>query len=102
MPVRTILFLLSLISAPAWADLDCSIDERPVIQTITVNEQADDLFPIPIYNPDTGEDDLLAVGGSGTLTDILNTWNLDEFSIGSNTFSVDVMTFTDACCTGVG
>ncbi len=96
MPIKKILFLLFLTApACAWAALDCGIDERPIMQTITVNEQANDLFLIPIYNPGTGEDELLATGGSGTLTDILNTWNENESSIGSNSFNIDTLSFTD-------
>ena len=97
MRLRTILILLMLGSPPSlWADLDCGVDERPVVQYITVNDYAGDLFPIPIYNPDTGQEELLATGGQGFVTDIQNTWNVDEAEIGFNNFNIATLTFTES------
>ena len=79
----------------AEAAIDCTVNEREVTQTITANPTIDDGFAIPIYNSETGKNDFLTLGGSGTLDSIITTWNENEETVGANVFDVKKLTFTD-------
>ncbi len=64
--------MLTLVPLSAWSDLACDPGFRAVEQMLKVNEFADDLDPLVIF--ENGQEITLATGGEGYLSTIVNSW----------------------------
>lgn len=93
--------MLTLALVCGWAgDLAavvvCPDGQKPVEATLILNPTADDLFQLVRWNREAMEEEVVAPGGSGTLSEVLTEWVVDDSSSGVNTLDIPSLTFSQA------
>jgi hypothetical protein len=96
---RTMIIGLLATATAAWAGnlqavVVCDDGEKAVEVTMTLNTTANDLFPIVRWNANSMEEEIIAPGGMGALSEVITEWVVDDSSSGQNVLDIPSLMYT--------